>query len=264
MSRRPLRALSALFALCAGLATAAGPAAARPASAIVRPADEAGTSLPELGAELFAGNCLRCHGIAGTGIRTPAGRGGGIGPSLHGVGARSADFYLRTGYMPLAAATDQPSRSRVLLHGREIRGLVAYIASLGGGPAIPSPEPARGSLSGGLQLFTEHCAGCHQITGQGGVVTGARVPPLSKANATQIAEAVRTGPSVMPRFGTRQISGRQLDSIIRYVMYTRHPDNRGGWGIGNLGPFPEGLVSWFLAGGLLVGVCLLTARRARQ
>ena len=32
----------------------------------------------------------------------------GIGPSLRGVGALAADFYLRTGYMPLAA----PASSR--------------------------------------------------------------------------------------------------------------------------------------------------------
>jgi ubiquinol-cytochrome c reductase cytochrome c subunit len=89
------------------------------------------------------------------------------------------------------------------------------------------------------------------------------VPPLQKATATQIAEAVRVGPYVMPSFPKSQISDRQLNSITRYVLYTRHPVDRGGWGIGNLGPFPEGLVAWLLAGGLLVGVCVVIGRRAQ-
>ena len=80
-------------------------------------------------------------------------------------------------------------------------------------------------------------------------------------NATQIAEAVRIGPYLMPRFSRAQISDAQLDSIIRYVLSTRHPDNRGGWGIGNVGPIPEGLVTWWIAAPLLILICLLLARR---
>ena len=53
----------------------------------------------------------------------------------------AADFYLRTGYMPLTKATEQPYRSRVQFSDREIRALTAYIAGLGKGPAIPwQPE----------------------------------------------------------------------------------------------------------------------------
>ena len=35
------------------------------------------------------------------------------------------------------------------------------------------PNPAAGTLSTGQQLFTLHCAGCHQIDARGGFVTGA-------------------------------------------------------------------------------------------
>jgi ubiquinol-cytochrome c reductase cytochrome c subunit len=34
---------------------------------------------------------------------------------------------------------------------------------------------------------------------------------------------------------------------VRYVLSTRHPDDKGGWGIGNIGPIPEGMVTWFIA-----------------
>jgi ubiquinol-cytochrome c reductase cytochrome c subunit len=80
----------------------------------------------------------------------------------------------------------------------------------------------------------------------------------------QIAEAVRIGPYVMPSFSERAISNRELDSIVRYVRWAQHhPDNRGGWALGHVGPVPEGLVTWFFAAAVLVGVCLLLGRRLR-
>ncbi len=165
--------------------------------------------------------------------------------------------------MPLSSPHDQPGTDRVLFSGTEIRSLVEYVASLGRGPAIPHPDPAAGTLSDGLHLFTTHCAGCHQVVARGGFVTGALVPPLQGANATEIAEAVRIGPYLMPRFSTSQISDAQLNSIIKYVLWTRHPSNRGGWGIGNLGPIPEGLVAWWIAAPLLLAACMVLGRRLR-
>src|SRR5204863_151138 len=113
-----------------------------------------------------------CHGVTGAGKTTPgtAGPGNiaGIGPSLHGVGALAADFYITTGYMPLRNPYDQPRRSRVLYSPRQIGALVAYITSLGPGPSVPNPDPALGSVSAGQRPFTENCAGCHQAAAAGG------------------------------------------------------------------------------------------------
>jgi ubiquinol-cytochrome c reductase cytochrome c subunit len=206
--------------------------------------------------------------VAGTGVTSPPQRGPGNvkgqGPPLRGVGALAADFYLRTGYMPLSKATEQPYRSQVHFSENEIRALTAYINGLGGGPAIPQPHPEDGRLAEGLHSFTEHCAGCHQVAGEGGVVTGARVPPLGSADAVTIAESVRIGPYLMPRFSERDISEHELNSIIRYVRYASAPDDRGGWGIGHLGPIPEGIVAWLLAGAVLVGLCMLLGGRLRS
>jgi hypothetical protein len=47
-------------------------------------------------------------------------------------------------------------------------------------------------------------------------------------------------------------------------LSTNHPDNRGGWGIGNIGPIPEGLVTWLIAMPLVLLACLVVARRARR
>ncbi len=207
------------------------------------------------GYHLYGQYCIACHGAGGSGKKAP---------SLRGVGALAADFYLRTGYMPLRHLGEQPRRKRVLFTELQIGALVAYVASLGPGPAIPKPHPERGNLSQGQRLFADHCAGCHQIVGEGGYVTGALPPPLEDATPTQVAEAVRIGPYVMPRFSKKSLSDGQLDSIIRYVEYAKNPDDRGGWAIGHLGPIPEGLVTWFLAMAVLVAVCILLGKRLKR
>jgi len=208
------------------------------------------------GKSLFAANCARCHGPRGQGVRDN-------GPTLKDAGALSADFYVRTGYMPLDNPHSQPWRTRVLFSEQEIRSLVAYVASLGHGPAIPSPQWQRASIPAGLKLFRDHCAGCHQIVAQGGIVIGARVPPLNKATPRQIAEAVRIGPYLMPSFSDKAITATQLNDIVAYVQWTNHPDDRGGWGIGHIGPWPEGMVTWLLAASVLVAMCLVFARRLK-
>ena len=271
MSRRALTACLIAFLLLA----IAGVAAAQPPTGIVRPTTEPSRASVQLGAELYAGNCATCHGIAGSGIKHPrpgAGNLLGQGPPLRGLGALFPDFYLRSGYMPLTNPHDEPQRERVLFSEKEIRSLVSYVASLGSGPAIPNTGvrflgdkiEGPGTIDDGLYQFTLHCAGCHQIVGRGGFVTGARVPPLQGLTATEIAEAVRIGPYLMPRFSSTQISNYELDSIIKYVLSTRAPVNHGGWGIGNLGPIPEGIVAWWIAIPLLLGLCLILGKRLKS
>lgn len=236
------------------------------------PAAGAPAKLVQLGRHLYGRHCVACHGMNGVGTPRTIGAGRlrtqeqqqAVAPSLVGVGALAADFYLRTGYMPLAHLGLQPRRSRVLFTERQIRALVGYVASLGPGPRVPTPHPQRGNVSEGLHLFTDHCAGCHQIAAEGGYLTGAVAPPLEEATSTQIAEAVRIGPYVMPRFSRKAITDRQLDSIVAYVQYAKHPDDRGGWALGHLGPVPEGLVTWFIAAAVLIATCLAIGKRLRH
>jgi ubiquinol-cytochrome c reductase cytochrome c subunit len=143
----------------------------------------------------------------------------------------------------------------------QIRALTAYVASLAPGPGIPAPHPVQGSLSAGMSLFVENCAGCHQAVATGGYVPDAVAPPLGQSSARDIAEAVRIGPNLMPRFSRSRLSDAQLDSLIAYVLYARAPDDRGGISLGHVGPVPEGFVAWLMAGVVLVGVCVAVARR---
>jgi ubiquinol-cytochrome c reductase cytochrome c subunit len=210
----------------------------------------------ERGRQLFLEGCASCHGLDARGID-------GRGPSLRGVGAAAADFYLSTGRMPLDRPGDEPIRSKPRYPQDEIHALVAYVGSFGG-PPIPDVEPQRGALNEGFQAFTEHCAGCHQAVAKGGVVTGAFAPDLDDATPTQVAEAIRVGPYIMPRFGERQIDDRTLDSIARYVELTKDPVNEGGWGIGNIGPVPEGMIAWLLALAALLVVARLIGTRGSE
>jgi ubiquinol-cytochrome c reductase cytochrome c subunit len=252
---RARRTLLVLALGCAGMAVwtaAAGSQSSPPPAPGSARADPA---LLARGRDLYADACSTCHGEDLRGRPQK-------GPSLIGAGAAAADFYLSTGRMPIASPTDEPERSKPAFPARDIQALVAYVGSFGD-PVLPNADPAAGSVSRGKEAFTERCAGCHQIVARGGIVTGAFVPDLRDATPRQVAEAVRIGPYLMPRFGDRQVDQRELDDLAAYARFTRDPDDRGGWGIGNLGPVPEGLVAWLLAGAVLLGAVRWLGERAK-
>ncbi len=236
---RRLAALGAIFA-ATGLSPQASVAAVSPP-----PGGGAGAQVAR-GRSLFVSGCSYCHALDAHGVP-------GRGPSLIGAGAASANFYLSTGRMPLSDPRAYPVRSKPAYSRADIDALVAYVASLGG-PPIPAVDPNRADPALGLRAFTENCAGCHQVGARGGIVTGSVAPSLQKASAVQIAEAVRVGPYLMPNFSAKQIDGPTLNAIVRYVLSTRHPDDRGGWGIGHIGPIPEGMIAWCFALVLLLVV----------
>lgn len=201
-----------------------------------------------LGRTLFVTGCSSCHGYQARGIH-------GVAPSLRGVGALAADFYLSTGRMPLDAPAHEPVRKKPTYTPAQIAALDAYIGSFGG-PPVPRVSLRGSSLAHGASLFMDNCSGCHQAAAAGGIVPGAFAPALDKATPRQIVEAARIGPYLMPRFGPALLTDAQLASISRYVIDVRSAHNPGGWGIGHLGPVPEGMIAWFVA----VPFVLLVAR----
>jgi ubiquinol-cytochrome c reductase cytochrome c subunit len=208
------------------------------------------------GRSLFLDGCSSCHGDDAKGIRN-------VAPSLYGAGAAATDFYLSTGRMPLSNSTDQPTRAQPAYNRRDIDALVAYVGSLAKGPAIPHVDVSMGRINPGLSAFTLHCAGCHQVGAAGGIVTGAIAPALNTTDVTptQIGEAIRIGPYLMPSFNARQVSDADINDIARYVRFTPRPDDRGGWGIGHIGPIPEGMIAWLLAAVTLLLIARLIGER---
>ena len=252
--RRFWIALSVLLGLAAIVSAVAAehPATAAPGASVQKP--PADSVLVQQGRRLYEQGCSDCHGFEANGIAA-------VAPDLHGVGALSADFYLRTGRMPLDNPDDQPVRTDSPYDQGEIAALVAYVGSLGG-PPIPTVDTAGADIARGQQLFTENCAGCHQVVGQGGIMPGAVAPDLQQSSPTDVAEAVAVGPYVMPVF--KQLSSAEVADIASYVTYTRDPEDRGGWGIGHIGPIPEGMVAWLLAGAaLLIAIRLIGERTTR-
>ncbi|HKG56344.1 MAG TPA: c-type cytochrome, partial [Candidatus Limnocylindrales bacterium] len=193
---------------------------------------EAGGAVRNDGASLYLQNCASCHG--------PQGQGGAAGPSLVGVGAASADFYLRTGRMPLGAPGQRPVRQEPKFDEAQIEALVAYVAGFGKGPDVPQVR-AGGDLNKGWQLYTANCAACHAATGAGNAVGGGFVAVgLGQATDREIGEAMIVGPGAMPRFS---FPDGDRDAIVAYVDYLRSQPSPGGAPIGGVGPVAEGFVS---------------------
>jgi ubiquinol-cytochrome c reductase cytochrome c subunit len=209
------------------------------------PADADEAQLVEAGRELYLTACVSCHGVDGVGTD--------YGPDLKQAGEASADFYLRTGRMPLASPSIQAPQKPVAYTDQQIRELVAYVSTLGDGPAIPEIDPDDAHLALGGELFLANCAACHNSAGIGGALSyGQHAPSLWSVEPTQIAEAVRIGPGQMPVFGPETITDDELDAIVRYVQYLQDPEKPGGLQLGGAGPVPEGFVAWVVGIGVLV------------
>ena len=216
------------------------------------PADaaEAGGAVREQGATLYLQNCATCHGPAGAG--TPA------GPPLLTSGAAGADFYLRTGRMPLGAPDQPPQRQEPVFSEEEIRALVEYVASLGDGPAIPQVSEG-GDVHRGWQLYTANCAACHAASGAGNAVGGgSAAASLSEAEPVTIAEAMLVGPGVMPRF---EFDREDQDAIVAYVEFLQDSPTPGGVPLGGFGPVSEGFVAVVVGLSMCVVIARFVARR---
>jgi len=210
----------------------------------------------EQGEQLYLTGCSSCHGVGGVGTDQA--------PTLVGVGAASASFFLTTGRMPAASgAGTQSVRKQPAYSPGEIDALVAYVASLGPGPAIPEVDTAEASVSAGGVLFRANCAPCHQSAGSGGALSyGQYAPDLTDASARVIWGAMQSGPENMPRFSDNQLTVAEKKSVTRYVEFITKSPQPGGAALGRYGPVPEGLVMWLVGITALVGVTLWIGARA--
>jgi quinol---cytochrome-c reductase cytochrome c subunit len=245
-----------LFAALVGVGSVYGLVTSRPGIAA------AGDPSQQInaGQALFLQGCSSCHGMAA--------EGGTDAPSLVGVGAAAVDFQVSTGRMPLQQAGAQADRKPVRYTSDEIAELAAYIASLGPGPNVPSPDEystAGADMGLGGNLFRTNCSSCHNFVGAGGALSdGKSAPALTNATNKQLYEAMLTGPGTMPVFSDNQLTTQEKQDIIAYVQGMKAEPDPGGANLGRSGAVAEGLVV-FLAGiGVLGGVAMWIGARAKR
>ena len=208
-------------------------------------------------AELYDTYCSSCHGMRG--------QGSSVAPPLIGTPSVMVHFMLDTGRMPApAGAVNEIPRMPRFTYA-QIASIVRYVGTFSTTPvstALPLIEP--GDLRRGRTLFAENCAQCHGAGADGDSVGADNVAPsLMAATSFQVAEAIRAGPGVMPRFGNDVLTDRDLSDIVRYVNYLQtHAADRdgpdsGGISLSHVGPVAEGLVAWAFG----LGALLLFIRR---
>jgi ubiquinol-cytochrome c reductase cytochrome c subunit len=216
---------------------------------------------PERGKTLYLRDCAWCHSDDAEGTERA--------PEILSApqGGASVDFMLSSGRMPIDYPDQRVHRDDPVYDADEIADIVAYVESLGAdGPPVPDVDVAAGSLPAGQQLYNQNCAACHSTTGVGGALPAVAaadvpsnrlarsanvIPPLFDSSSTEVVEAMQTGPGSMPVF---DFDGGRTNSIARYVAYLQSPDDRGGAGIGGIGPVAEGAVAWILGLGVMLFV----------
>jgi ubiquinol-cytochrome c reductase cytochrome c subunit len=223
------------------------------------------------GKKLYITSCSSCHNLNAQGVK-------GMGPSLVGVGAAAVDFQVGTGRMPAKQLGAQIQAKKNTYTQSQIDAMAAYIGSLGNGPAIPNaaeydpdapPLPDQNgqtiSEAQGGVLFRTNCSACHNFAGEGGVLTdGKYAPDLTGTTPKHIYEAMLTGPQNMPQFPDSVMPPAQKQAIIKYITSQADAPNNGGFGLGRLGPVPEGLALWVFGLAALIGVATWIGARSRK
>ena len=135
------------------------------------------------GEQIFNQTCASCHGLQAVGTA--------VGPSLIGVGSAAVYFQTSTGRMPAKAPDAENDRKPVVFTAQQIHAIAAYIASLGGGPGIPSAaqvSTAGANTALGQSLFITDCAQCHNFDGAGGA-------PAQCGDPAHVLSSVSVGPT---------------------------------------------------------------------
>ena len=220
----------------------------------------AASTLVDEGKQIFLKGCSSCHGLNA--------EGGAVAPSLIGVGAAAVDFQVGTGRMPMADMSQQAMRKKPLYDAQQTAALAAYVASLAPGPAAVDPTSLTwerdGNVAQGGELFRTNCAMCHNFAAQGGALTnGKYAPSLMGVEPQHIYEAMITGPQSMPKFSDKTITPAEKLSIIKWIKTAQSEPAIGGASLGRVGPVTEGLLVWTLGLGLLIGVAVWLATKAR-
>lgn len=243
---RPVPWSAAAVALCPVFALAVGVLrAGAPVRHVEQPPQR---DTVETGRDLWLADCAVCHGERGAGSAR--------GPNLDGVGPAGVHFNVATGRMPLSDPDEDATRGPVRYSEAEIGALVAYAATVVDGPGVPEVDLDGADVAAGGEHYRRNCASCHQMAGQGGVLTsGVNVPPLQASDPVTSVEAIRYGPTEMPPFPESVLDEQAVRDVAAYLDELDASRDPGGWSLGHWGPVPEGAVALALG---LVPLVVLT------
>lgn len=187
-------------------------------------------------ADLYQEDCLPCHGSNG--------EGSDIAPSLEAAGFSALvepKVSEGGGGMPVFAN---------LLDEQQIQDVSDYVAQ-----NIADPSTHGATDGEGSDVWRLYCAPCHGSTGRGGALTSSEnAPTLGVDSGADALIDMQEGPGEMPLFAGTALSNRQQTAVALYLQdVIAQPPSPGGWGLGYLGPVPEGFFALFLGlGGLVV------------
>jgi ubiquinol-cytochrome c reductase cytochrome c subunit len=203
------------------------------------------------GAVLYVTNCASCHGANG--------RGTSLGPSLVHVPAALTHFELDTGRMPAPIPYDNDIDRDPKFGQPDITAIADYVATFTPNANRSLPRLLPGNAERGRVLFGENCAVCHGAGGFGSSVGSDDVAPsLMHATTFVVAEAIRGGPGVMPRFGRDVLTDHDVSDIARYVNALQTGTGgydrlgAGGFTLAFGGPVGEGIIAWLFGLGALL------------
>ena len=195
----------------------------------------------ESGSAVYAQHCAACHGLRGS--------GSALGPSLRGLPASDVHLMLDTGRMPATTSDANEIRRPPTLTAAQIDALVDYVATLSPASDRTLPLVREGDPLRGRRLYAMNCQQCHGAGGDGADAGSDVAPSLASDLPAQIAEAIRGGPAVMPRFSRSDLTDRDVDDIVGYVgvlqrrNLQRQSLDAGGIGMSHAGAIAEGLVA---------------------
>ncbi len=183
------------------------------------------------GAQVFASNCVACHGEKGIGgIANPGSTDGTVPPlnpidstlidSDYKTYAANIDLFIQHGSTPEGTSPvfSMPAWGESgALAQQQIADVIAYLISLNPASASvaataiqPAPDVARpsnpgdpgdavnltGDATAGAQVFASNCVACHGEKGIGGIAnpgsTDGTVPPLNPIDSTLIDSDYKT------------------------------------------------------------------------
>lgn len=185
---------------------------------------------PENGAQLFAENCVACHGERGEGR---------IGATLNDAfAAIDVDTFIVETVRRGRPGTFMPAFSEAFggpLSDAEIEDIAAYIESWGMAHEPPVPAPPRpvveipplpevdGDPNAGYTIYQQDCAVCHGKDGYGRIGANLKTafPAIERETYTITTISNGVSGSLMPAFA--QASGgplteQQVNDVAAYVL----------------------------------------------